>query len=214
MSDLALTTTPGREQPGAPGVRPLPASAETWSDARTPARVPTELHVPRTRSPRRRLAAWRARHRLRQQRAQAYYDGSLHPDRALPVATRGVVGRFALALVRTRRRTVTALLVLHALAALAGLVVPRVVGRLVDGTAAGGTTADQVDALALAVAAVVVVQAVLTSWPCGSRSSSARTCWPRRASTSSTRCSGCRWAASSRRARATSSPASRATSRR
>ncbi len=163
MSDLAVSApgSPSGER-GVLGERPLPASTETWSDARVPARVPAALLVPRTRSPRRRLAAWRARHLLRQERAQACYDGSLDPVRALPVATRGVVGRFALALVRTRRRTVAALLLLHALAALAGLVVPRVVGRLVDGTAAGGTTADQADALALAVAAVVVVQAVLT----------------------------------------------------
>jgi ABC-type multidrug transport system fused ATPase/permease subunit len=51
---------------------------------------------------------------------------------------------------------------LHGLAALAGLVVPRFVGRLVDDVAAPGTTLAQVDALALGVAAVVVVQAVLT----------------------------------------------------
>ena len=59
-------------------------------------------------------------------------------------------------------RTVVALLVLHGLAALAGLVVPRFVGRLVDDVSAPGTTLAQVDALALGVAAVVVVQAVLT----------------------------------------------------
>ena len=142
--------------------RPLSSSVETWSDAGAPERVPAALLPPRSGPPWRRLALLRGRHQLRARRAEDYYAASLHPDRALPVADRGVVGRFALDLVRTRRRTVVALLVLHGLAALAGLVVPRFVGRLVDDVSAPGTTLAQVDALALAVGAVVVLQAVLT----------------------------------------------------
>jgi len=57
---------------------------------------------------------------------------------------------------------ITALLVLHALAALAGLVVPRILGSLVDQAAAGGTLAATLNGLALAVAGVVVLQAILT----------------------------------------------------
>jgi len=57
---------------------------------------------------------------------------------------------------------ITALLVLHALAALAGLVVPRILGSLVDEAAAGGTLAATLNGLALAVAGVVVLQAILT----------------------------------------------------
>ena len=142
--------------------RLLPGSVESWDDRPAVDRVPAALLPPRSGPPWRRLALLRGRHRLRAQRAQDYYADSLHPDRALPVADRGVVGRFALDLVRTRRPTVVALLVLHGLAALAGLVVPRFVGRLVDDVSAPGTTLAQVDALALAVAAVVVLQAVLT----------------------------------------------------
>jgi len=142
--------------------RPLSASAETWSDAGVAERVPSALHPTHSGPPWRRLAELRGRHLLRARRAQDYYAESLHPDRALPVADRGVVGRFALGLVRNRRRTVVALLVLHGLAALAGLVVPRFVGRLVDDVSSPGTTLAHVDALALAVAAVVVVQAVFT----------------------------------------------------
>jgi ABC-type multidrug transport system fused ATPase/permease subunit len=57
---------------------------------------------------------------------------------------------------------ITALLVLHALAALAGLVVPRILGSLVDQASAGGTLANTLNGLALAVAGVVVLQAILT----------------------------------------------------
>ncbi len=140
----------------------LTDSAATWSDAGPVERVPLALRLPRSGPPWRRLAMLRGRHLYRARRAQDYYTESLNPERALPVADRGVVGRFALGLVRTRRSTVVALLVLHGLAALAGLVVPRFVGRLVDDVSSAGTTLAQVDALALAVAAVVVVQAVLT----------------------------------------------------
>ena len=98
--------------------RPLGSSVETWSDAGVPDRVPAALVPPRSGPPWRRLALLRGRHQLRARRAEDYYAASLHPDRALPVADRGVVGRFALDLVRTRRRTVVALLVLHGLAAL------------------------------------------------------------------------------------------------
>jgi ABC-type multidrug transport system fused ATPase/permease subunit len=57
---------------------------------------------------------------------------------------------------------ITALLVLHALAALAGLVVPRILGSLVDQASAGGTLANTLNGLAIAVAGVVVLQAILT----------------------------------------------------
>ena len=56
----------------------------------------------------------------------------------------------------------TALLVLHALAAIAGLIVPRILGDLVDQAAAPGTLAATLNGLVLAVAGVVVVQAVMT----------------------------------------------------
>jgi ABC-type multidrug transport system fused ATPase/permease subunit len=65
-------------------------------------------------------------------------------------------------MLRTRRSVIVALLVLHALAAVAGLVVPRLLGWLVDEVAAPGTLVSTVDGLALAVTSVVVVQAIIT----------------------------------------------------
>ena len=78
------------------------------------------------------------------------------------MADRRDVGAFASRLLRTRRAMITALLVLHALAAMAGLVVPRILGSLVDQASAGGTLAATLNGLALAVAGVVVLQAILT----------------------------------------------------
>ena len=76
---------------------------------------------------------------------------SRNPDRGLPVADRREVGAFASRMLRTRRSVIVALLVLHALAAVAGLVVPRLLGWLVDEVAAPGTLVSTVDGLALAV---------------------------------------------------------------
>src|SRR6476659_8924514 len=140
----------------------LPGSAETWRTDPPAAPVPPELIPTRTGSWVERLAAWHRRHLLRERRAEAYYAASRNPERGLPVADRGVVRTFFADLARTRRGAVTLLLVLHALAALAGLIVPRLLGSIVDATTRSGTLAGTLDGIALAVVAVVVTQAVLT----------------------------------------------------
>ncbi len=140
----------------------LRGSAETWRSNPPAPEVPEELLLPRRGSVRLRLRAWRQRHLLRQRRAEEFFAASRNPDRGLPVADRREVGAFASRLLRTRRAMITALLVLHALAALAGLVVPRILGSLVDQASAGGTLANTLNGLAMAVAGVVVLQAILT----------------------------------------------------
>ena len=57
------------------------------------------------------------------------------------MADRRDVGGFTARLLSRRRWMITALLLLHALAAIAGLVVPRILGSLVDAASAGGTLA-------------------------------------------------------------------------
>jgi ABC-type multidrug transport system fused ATPase/permease subunit len=94
--------------------------------------------------------------------AEEVFAASRHPERGLPVAGRQAVGRFLADLIRDRRLLVAGVLVLHGLAAVAGLLVPRILGELVDAAAAPGTLRATVDALALAVTGVVVLQAVLT----------------------------------------------------
>ena len=154
----------------------LRGSAETWRSSPPAPELPEELLPPKSGSvgsrraasvarasgARGRLRAWRQRHLLRERRAEEFFAASRNPDRGLPVADRREVGAFASRLLRTRRAMITALLVLHALAAMAGLVVPRILGSLVDQATAGGTLAATLNGLALAVAGVVVVQAILT----------------------------------------------------
>ncbi|GAA1826141.1 ABC transporter ATP-binding protein [Microlunatus capsulatus] len=140
----------------------LEGSAETWRTGTPAPVVPPVLEPPYRGAPRERLRAWRARHLAREERAEEYYRGSRRPARALPVAGSSDVVAFLRDLFTSRRFLVVALLVLHALAALAGLVVPRILGTLVDAAGAGGSLADRLDGLALAVVAVVLTQALLT----------------------------------------------------
>jgi ABC-type multidrug transport system fused ATPase/permease subunit len=140
----------------------LSGSAETWRSTAPPPQVPEALLPPKRGSATSRLRAWRQRHLLRERRAKEFFADSRRPDLGLPVADRRDVGAFASRLLQSRRFMITALLVLHALAAAAGLVVPRILGSLVDTASAGGTLASTLDGLAVAVAYVVVLQAILT----------------------------------------------------
>jgi ABC-type multidrug transport system fused ATPase/permease subunit len=141
----------------------LAGSAETWC------RGPAEPRVPASLIPSKeplgawgRLRAWRERHLLREQRAADYFATSRQPERGLPVADRSAVVDFVGRMLKTRRSLIVALLGLHALAAVAGLAVPRILGTLVDRVASPGSLAATIDGLALAIAGVVVVQAGLT----------------------------------------------------
>ncbi|WNM42693.1 ABC transporter ATP-binding protein [Micromonospora halotolerans] len=79
---------------------------------------------------------------------------------ALPVADAPQVRRYARELVRRHPRGLAAALGLHALAAAAGLVAPRLLGDLVEGISRG-VGAVTVDRVALAIAGFVVAQSVL-----------------------------------------------------
>jgi ABC-type multidrug transport system fused ATPase/permease subunit len=145
---------------------PLATSAETWRElgTREPA-VPPELIPPRGAGRRQRASALRRRHLLREQRARATYAASRSPERGWPVADNRVVMAFFRGLVRERRAEVFWLVALNALAAGAALVVPRLLGTLVDRTVEGGARASQISALdhlALLIVGVVCAQAVLT----------------------------------------------------
>ena len=141
----------------------LRGSTETWRSMPPTPQVPEALLPPRRGSLVARLRAWRQRHLLRERRAEEFFANSRKPDLGLPVADRRDVGAFASRLLGRRRWMITAMLLLHALAATAGLVVPRILGFLVDAVSDGGTTSVRtLDGLALAVTGVVVVQAILT----------------------------------------------------
>ncbi|MGW4942375.1 ABC transporter ATP-binding protein [Actinoplanes sp. NPDC004185] len=82
---------------------------------------------------------------------------------ALPIADQRLVTRAARRLLAADRRTVVLMLVLNALAALAGLGGPWLLGRIIDSVTAGSGSG-QVDRLALAVLACAVAQMLLSRY--------------------------------------------------
>jgi ABC-type multidrug transport system fused ATPase/permease subunit len=139
----------------------LQGSAQTWRSTPPTPQLPEALLPPRSGSVASRLRALRRRHLLRERRAEEFFADSRKPDLGLPVADRRDVGAFTARLLGRRRWIITALLLLHALAAVAGLIVPRILGSLVDAASAGDTLASTLTGLALAVTGVVVMQAIL-----------------------------------------------------
>jgi ABC-type multidrug transport system fused ATPase/permease subunit len=145
---------------------PLASSAATWREPGDMEPVIPPALVPRAGGRwRERASALRRRHLLRQERAQQTYAASRSPERGWPVADNGVVLAFLGGLVRQRRAEVFWLVALNALAAAAALVVPRLLGTLVNRTVEGGARAAQIahlDHLALLIVGVVCAQALLT----------------------------------------------------
>ncbi|RKN05658.1 ABC transporter ATP-binding protein [Streptomyces radicis] len=84
-------------------------------------------------------------------------------ERPLPVAERPAVRRAAARLIRADRGAFTAMLLLNALAAAAGLVGPWLLGRVIDEVRAGAGP-DTVDRLALAIVVFALAQLLLTRW--------------------------------------------------
>ena len=151
-------------------ITPMADSEATWDHNRTrlaaagsmPERIPSELRVPHGVGARERLRAWHRRHLLRERRAQEFYAQSRNPVRGLPVAGWPAVADFIKTLLTRRRTLALLLLIMNGLAAVAGLIVPRILGRLVDLASATGTVAATIDGLALAVMGVIVLQSVFT----------------------------------------------------
>lgn len=140
----------------------LPGSADTWrTDAPEP-RLPASLHIDRSLPPRARLDAWQARHRLRAERARRVFADSRAPERGLPVARARRAFAFVGDLVSTRKARAIAMIALNVGAAIAALVVPRLLGELVD-EAAAGVSFTQTDQVLVLIIGVVVVQAVVTA---------------------------------------------------
>ncbi|EWT02804.1 multidrug ABC transporter ATPase [Intrasporangium oryzae NRRL B-24470] len=153
-------------------VSPLPPdlaeeSARTWESGVVVPAVPEELRPPADASAVERLAALRRRHLLRERRAQEFVADTMSPKKGLPIASSRAVVGFIGSLLTQRRRLVVAVVLANALAAGAGLLVPRLLGALVDSTVADVQAGRQDAALAAAnsaaliVAGLVVLQALL-----------------------------------------------------
>jgi len=142
---------------------PLETSRETWRehDVVDPV-IPPELVPPVGVSRRERLAALHRRHLLRERRARETYAASRRPERGWPVADNHVVMAFFGGLLRERKGIFVWLVVLNALAAGVALVVPRLLGTLVNTVQAGEVSTGRLDRLAVVIVAVVCTQALLT----------------------------------------------------
>ncbi len=135
-------------------------STDTWTDHSTDLPViDPRLVPPADATPSERFSAWRVRHHLRWQHAEDTYASARRPERGWPVAGDREVLAFARQLISERRGLFTALVLLNALAAGLGLVVPRLLGNLVDIVDTGGTG---IAATAWLVVAVVLGQALAT----------------------------------------------------
>ncbi|PUA82609.1 ABC transporter ATP-binding protein [Nocardioides currus] len=139
----------------------LATSSDTWRDRDLdePA-VPDALHPPIDAGWRERNRTLWERHDLRRQRAEEVYAASRNPERGWPVSGNREVLAFFRDLLSRRRGMFAALVVLNALAAATGLVVPRLLGELVNTAVDGGGL--PLDTLALVIVGVVLLQAGFT----------------------------------------------------
>ncbi len=141
----------------------LGTSADTWRDRTLdPPALPPELVPPSDASIRERLRALRRRHLLREERARAVFAQSRNPERGWPVADNAAVGEFLRRLLRERRGAFAAMVVLNALAAASGLLIPRLLGELIDRTVSGASSPSTVTSLAAVILAVVGAQTLFT----------------------------------------------------
>lgn len=138
-------------------------SAETWRAAtsREPV-LPALLDAAPSGGPRTRLTHFRRRFVLRRERSERVWEEQKHPKRGLPVAPDSAVLSFMRGLLGEHRRTIVLMIVANALAAVAGLIIPRLLGNLINAVTAAGETAAAIRRTAITVAVVVVVQALLT----------------------------------------------------
>ena len=104
------------------------------------------------------------RQMARRRLAQDGYAASRHPIRGLPIAENSTVIRFVGRMVRDRKAMAVSLMVASCLAAIAGAIMPQMLGNLVDDVSADPTHAvmSQVARISLTVMGIIVLQAVLT----------------------------------------------------
>jgi ABC-type multidrug transport system fused ATPase/permease subunit len=162
-----MTTTDTARSPLSPEL--ALESERTWGEVRSGSAIPDALRPPpREASAAQRLAGLRLRHLLRERRAQEFVADTMNRRKGLPIADSGQVVRFIGGLLGNERMLVVAVVLANALAAASGLLVPRLLGNLVDSTIRD-VEAGRVDAAlaaansaALVVAGLVVVQAAVT----------------------------------------------------
>ncbi len=139
----------------------IDGSEQTWREGRhAEPPFPPELIPVRSGTVFERIARWHQRHLLRTERARDYFAGSRNPENGLPIAENSAVITFMRRLFGERKRGLFALVAFNILAAVAGLAIPRLLGELVNETAEGGSAASDLNAIALAVVCIVIVQSI------------------------------------------------------
>jgi len=142
----------------------LATSAETWHDGRDMEPLPpvlARMWQMEGKPLDERIRGLRERYLVRKQRALDYFASTRSPKRGLPVAPSSAVLSFVRDLLASRRRLFAALVVANVLAGISGLLVPKLLGNLVDSATNGGAVAE-LDRIAAIVAGIVVVQAIAT----------------------------------------------------
>ena len=134
---------------------------DTWRQEPAVPGVPPELLVTPGLRPWERLAALRRRFLLRRERARVTYADSRQPAHGLPVASSTVALSFLARLLRVRKPRVALVLATNIAAAVTGLIVPRMLGDLIDRVAGGRASVADVDPIVVGVVVVVIVQSVL-----------------------------------------------------
>jgi ABC-type multidrug transport system fused ATPase/permease subunit len=138
-------------------------SRQTWLEDRetaAPPPIPPELIRPQTGTVGDRMRAWRRRHLLRTDRAARYFAGSRNPENGLPVAENSAVIQFLRDMIGSRRAKFAALLGFNILAAATGLLVPRLLGTLVNATTTADTPMSHISSIAAVVICIVALQAL------------------------------------------------------
>ncbi len=142
----------------------LATSSQTWRDGPDVEPLPdvlTRMWQMGGKPLDERVRGLRERYLVRQKRALDYFESTRAPKRGLPVAPSSAVGAFVRDLLVSRRGLFAALIIGNVLAGVAGLLVPKLLGNLVDSATGGGEVA-QFDRIAVVVAGIVILQAVAT----------------------------------------------------
>lgn len=138
------------------------ASADTWRSSVPTGTIDPRLVVDKALPMWPRLRAWRARHRLRAQQAADHWASSRQPERGLPVAENSAVLGFTRDLMRPRKLLAVQLVALNLVAAVVGMIVPRLLGGLIDHATSGDLVPDMITAIVFGATGVVLLQTVLT----------------------------------------------------
>ncbi|MDR2930726.1 MAG: ABC transporter ATP-binding protein/permease [Propionibacteriaceae bacterium] len=144
-------------------------SADSWTDHPDHANpIPPELSQAAHANLWQLLTGFLRRHAIRRDMATRGYANSRNPARGLPIASDSTVSRFLGRMIRDRRGLVTGLIVVNCLAAVAGAIVPQILGSLVDdvtdtsASRPGSNVLDTITAISWAVMGLIAIQALLT----------------------------------------------------